>query len=391
MVIALGALLGKMLEVSDGARQLADWLIGLCGRRGLAATIVIVGLLVGLPVFFPVGVVLLMPIVVALARETERPLTRLGLPLVAGLSVSHGLVPPHPGPMNAIALLHADVGKTILYALAIGLPTALISGLLFSLIGLKSDSPVDDLAIDPQPPMDKAIAGKANPQVMSTPLVREPHFAVVLLAVLLPILLMLARTAAELTLPKENAWRHWATFAGDPAVALAVAVLFSFFALGLRIGISRSQILSGWNECLAPVATILLVVAAGGGFNQVLISSGVGEAIRQSDIGRTVSPLLLGWLAAAAVRVATGSATVAIATAAGLVAPLAGHASRELLVLAMGAGSLTLSHVNDGGFWIVKEYLRMSVPQTLLTWTLLETLISLLALGGVLLLAPWVR
>ena len=259
----------------------------------------------------------------------------------------------------------------------------MISGLLFSLVGLGSGkTPHFPVEGEPQ----RASGGSER-----APALKTPHFSLALLAVVLPVALMLLRTGAELTMPEQSALRQWIALFGAPEVALLVAVLFSIYALGMPLGLSRAQVLKFCEESLAPVATILLVVAAGGGLGKVLEQSGVKEAIRLWASQQTISPLLLGWLAAAAIRVATGSATVAILAAADLVAPLAGHTSRELLVLAMGAGSLTLSHVNDGGFWMVKEYLRMSVRQTLLTWTVLETLISLLALGSVLLLAPWVN
>jgi GntP family gluconate:H+ symporter len=206
----------------------------------------------------------------------------------------------------------------------------------------------------------------------------------------LPVLLMLLRTGAELALPETHPLRSWALLIGDPTVALLVTVLFSFWSLGFLNGLGRDEIAALCNECLTPVAAILLVVAGGGGLKQVLLDGGIGEAIRESVAGYQLSPLLLGWLVAAAIRVATGSATVAVTTAAALVLPLAGDCSRELLVVSLGAGSLIVSHVNDGGFWLVKEYLRMTVPQTLISWTVMETLISVLGLGGVLLLAHWI-
>jgi gluconate:H+ symporter, GntP family len=381
MVIALGAVLGKMLEVSGGAQRLGSILVGLCGQRGLPIAMVLVALLVGFPVFFAVGLVLLMPIVTALSQKSGKRLSRLGLPLVAGLSVSHGLIPPHPGPMAAVATLHADVGKTILYALCIGLPIALVVGVLFSLF---------DLGEDPPPSGEKSaespVINRSPERIPAT----SPNFWLVLFTLLLPVMLMLVRTVAELALPETDRLRSWAMFFGDPTVALLVTVLFSFWSLGFLSGIGRERILALSNECLTPVAGILLVVAAGGGLKQVLLDGGIGEAIRESAEGLKLSPLLLGWLVAAAIRVATGSATVAVSTAAALVLPLAGDCSRELLVVSLGAGSLVVSHVNDGGFWLVKEYLRLTVPQTMLTWTIMETLISLLGLGGVLLLASWV-
>ncbi len=381
MVIALGAILGKMLEVSGGAQRLGAVLVGVCGECGLPVAMVLVALLVGFPVFFAVGIVLLMPIVTALSQRGGKRLSRLGLPLVAGLSVSHGLVPPHPGPMAALATLHADVGKTILIALVIGVPIALVVGVLFSFFDLGEDPPLI--------PAEPATLPKT--QDISQPSPRAgASLGLVLFTLLLPVLLMLLRTAAELSLPATHPLRAWALLIGDPTVALLLTVLFSFWSLGFLNGLGRDKIAALCNECLTPVAAILLVVAAGGGLKQVLLDGGIGEAIRESVAGYRLSPLLLGWLVAAAIRVATGSATVAVTTAAALVLPLVGDCSRELLVVSLGAGSLIVSHVNDGGFWLVKEYLRMTVPQTLISWTVMETLISVLGLGGVLLLAHWI-
>jgi len=216
-----------------------------------------------------------------------------------------------------------------------------------------------------------------------------PSFAITVFTILLPVLLMLTATTADLALSKENLLRQCADLVGHPSVAMLLALLFSFYSFGFARGFDRDQVLKFSNDCLAPVASMLLVVGAGGGFSKVLEHSGVGRAIAGLSEGRQLSPLLLGWLVAALIRVATGSATVAITMAAGIVAPIVASApgvNLELLVIAMGAGSLILSHVNDGGFWFVKEYFNMTVPQTLKTWTVMETIISVMALILVLLL-----
>jgi GntP family gluconate:H+ symporter len=387
MVIGLGAVLGQMLATSGGAKKLATTMLNACGPRRLAVAVILCGFLVGIPVFFTVGLVLLVPVLIPLAERAGIRMSRLGLPLVAALSVAHGLVPPHPGPMAAIGVLHADVGKTILFSILIGVPTALVAGMLFSRI-------------------DVGEIGRAEPQApneidkpsdeSSSSATGEPSLGWVLFTILLPIGLMLLRTAAELTLgdsPQLRPILHTAQLLGDPAVAMLIAVLVSYFTLGMAVGLSRRQIAAATAESLAPVAEILLVVAAGGGFSQVLIAAGVGDAILHRAAALAISPLLLGWLATAAIRVATGSATVAITTAAGLLAPLVANSGihPELMVLAMGAGSLVCSHVNDGGFWLVQKYLRFSTPETLRTWTVLETVISFVALGLTMLLAAIVH
>ena len=375
VVVGLGTMLGKMLAESGGAEVIATTFIRVFGPSRLPWAILFIAFIVGLPVFFGVGVVLLIPIVFTLARQTKTPLLALGLPMVAGLSVAHGLVPPHPGPMVAIEKLGADAGKTILYATLIGLPTAIIAGPLFARF------------IVPRVSVELGgIGGKLLPLVAARP---RPGFALTLFTILLPVLLMLAATIADVTLPKTAPARAWADFLGSPLVAMLAAVLFSFWSFGRACGFDRKQVLQFTEDCVGPAASILLVVGAGGGFSKVLDASGAARAIAELAQGLALSPLLLGWLVAAAIRVAVGSATVAITMAAAILAPIAAAhpgTNRELLVIALGAGSLVLSHLNDGGFWFVKEYLNLSVAQTLKTWTVLETIIAVVALLFTLLL-----
>ncbi len=374
MVIALGAVLGKMLAVSGGAEEIASTLLSWFGGRQQALVVVLIAALVGMPVFFSVGVVLLIPVVVMLANKSALPLPRLGLPLVTGLSISHCFVPPHPGPMAAVATLHADVGKTIFLSLLISTPLAIVMGMLYGRTRVVSTLPLPE---DPQ----------AATQQLA---MHAPSFGLTLATLLLPVGFMLLKTAAELGLESANPLRSAMMFLGDPTVAMLLAVMFSFWSLGLRLGISCHQILDLSNECLAPVAGILLVIAAGGGFKEVLMASKVDDAIRHLTEYLSLSPMMLTWLIAAVLRVATGSSTVAVTAAAGLVAPLAEAnpgLNRELLVLSAGAGSLTLSHLNDGGFWLVQKYLGLSVADTLRTWTVMTTLTSVLALIAILAIA----
>jgi GntP family gluconate:H+ symporter len=285
------------------------------------------------------------------------------------LSVAHGLVPPHPGAVAAIERLHADMGKTILYAILVGFPTAILAGPLFgSWIGARVRVELGGIGANLVPPARRA---------------RQPGFGMTLFTILLPVLLMLLATLAEVSLEKGSAGRAWAQFIGSPLVALLAAVLFSFHSFGRACGISRGEILKFTEDCVGPAAGIMLVVGAGGGFSKVLQASGADTAIADMAKGLPLSPLVLGWLMAALIRVAVGSATVSITLASGLIAPIAAQhpdLKPELLVLALGAGSLFLSHLNDGGFWFVKEYLNMTVPQTLKTWTVLESLIAVVAL-----------
>jgi gluconate:H+ symporter, GntP family len=377
MIVGLGTLLGKMLAESGGAEVVAHTLIRLMGTKRLKWAMMFVAFVVGLPVWFAVGLVLLVPILYTVARETRTPLLLLGIPLAAGLSVTHGLVPPHPGPMVAVAALNANIGLTILYSVIVGLPTAIIAGPLCArwLAGREQI----DLS-----------GGTAAQLLPKAPPKNPPGFGLTVFTILLPIALMLLATVADVTLTKDSTLRQWADFGGHPLVAMTVAFLFSCWSFGVARGFDKEQILKFTNECVGPVASTLLIVGAGGGFNGILVASGVGDAIAAMVKDTPVSPLILGWFAAALIRIATGSATVAITTAAGILAPIVAarpDTNLELLVISMGAGSLILSHVNDGGFWFVKEYFNLTVTQTLKTWTVMETIIAVIALGFVLLLA----
>ena len=375
VVVGLGTMLGKLLSESGGAEVIANTLVRAFGTERLHWALMFVGFVAGLPVFFAVGLVLLMPILAALVRDTKRPLLSLGIPLVAGLSVSHGLVPPHPGPMLGIEQLSADVGKTIFYGIIIGIPTAIVAGPIFGKFISKH--------------VTVELGGLGAALVPKRERQRSPSFATALGTILLPVVLMLAATIADFSLAKENTLRVWLDFAGSPAVAMLVATLVSLYTFGFACGFTRSDLLKFTDECVGPAAGIILIVGAGGGFSKVLDESGTGAVLAGATKDLNVSLLLLGWLLAAAIRVAVGSATVAIALAASLVAPMLAAApgtNRELLVISLGAGSLILSHLNDGGFWFVKEYFGMTVPQTLKSWTAMETIISVVALVLVLVL-----
>ncbi len=374
IVIGLGTILGKLLAESGGAEVVARRLVALFGERRLPWAIVAVAFIVGLPGVDNVGLVLLVPIVFTLAKTTGVPLMRLAIPLTAGLSVAHGLVPPHPGPLAAIERLGADTGAVLFYSILVGIPCAIVAGPLFGRL-------VGDRVI-PAP-------GGLGEQLATASATRPPGFGVTRLVNLLPVLLMLIGTAARFTLPAGHALREWAGFIGNPLVALLVATLVATVAFGTACGFDRATILRFSEECVGPIANVLLVVGAGGGFGKVLDEAGVAQAIAAMSQSFAIPPLVLGWTMAALLRVAVGSATVAITTSASLMAPIVASVpgtNPALLVVAMGAGSLIASHVNDGGFWVVKQYFNLSVPQTLKIWTVLETLVSIVALVLVLLI-----
>ena len=381
IVVGLGTMLGKMMAESGGAARIATTLIALFGERRVHWAIMFVAFIVGIPVFFQVGFVLLVPLVFTVARQTGMSVVKIGIPLVVGLSVVHGMVPPHPAAMLAVGAYRADVGLTILYALLVGLPTAALAGPIFA----AWISP--RIVLPAVNPLAAQLEGGADGSRAAE---HAPGFGISVFTVMIPVLLMLVASAADFALRAASPARAALQFVGHPIVALLVALLFSFWSLGRKRRFTKDQILRYSNDCLSPTATILLVIGAGGGFNQVLLQSGVGRAIAGLAIGSSVSPLLLAWIVAALIRVATGSATVAMTTAAGIVAPIAAAipgTNAELLVLATGAGSLVLSHVNDAGFWLIKEFFNMTVPQTLKTWTVAETIIGVAGLGFTMLLS----
>jgi GntP family gluconate:H+ symporter len=379
VVVGLGTMLGKMMAESGAATRIAITLIDLFGERRVHWAIMVVGFIVGIPVFFQVGFVLLIPLVFTIARRTGMSLLKIGIPLVAGLSVVHGMLPPHPAAMLAVTAYNADFGRTILYGILVGLPTAALAGPIFAMwISPRIVMPAEN-------PMAAQLEGGSGGATQDM-----PGFGISLFTVLVPVILIVLASAADLVLEPDSVARSALHFIGHPIVALLLALLFSFWSLARTRHFTRAEVMKFCNDSLAPTATILLVIGAGGGFNAVLVQSGVGRAIAGVAIGSHASPLFFAWIVAALIRVATGSATVAMTTAAGIVAPIAiatpgTHA--ELLVLATGAGALMLSHVNDSGFWLIKEFFNMTVPQTLKTWTVAETIIGVAGLGFTLLLS----
>jgi len=371
VVVGLGTMLGKMMAESGAATRIATTLIDRFGEQRVHWAIMIVAFIVGIPVFFQVGFVLLIPLVFTLARRTGASLIKVGLSLVAGLSVVHGMLPPHPAAMLALTAYNADIGRTILYGLLVGLPTAALAGPIFgSWISKRIMLPAEN-------PMAAQLEGSGSDSAIA------PGFGISVFTVTVPVILMLLSTVTDLVLGPRSAVAPLTHFVGNPIVALLLALIFSFWSLGRARHFSRYDIMKFCNDCLAPTAAILLVIGGGGGFNQVLVQSGVGTAIARAAMSASISPLLLAWSVATLIRVATGSATVAMTTASGIVAPIAAAmhgVSPELLVLATGAGSLMLSHVNDAGFWLIKEFFNMSVPQTLKTWTVAETIIGVTGL-----------
>jgi GntP family gluconate:H+ symporter len=384
LLIGLGAMLGKLLADSGGATVVADTVLGRSTKRTLPWAMALIAAVLGLPLFFEIGVVLLIPIVLLVARRGNVPVLRVGIPALAGLSVLHGLVPPHPGPLVAVSALHADLGVTLAFGLLVGIPTLIIAGPLFARVAERWAGPLEipATALVTEPDGGEPVETAAERAE------RAPAFGVVLATILLPVVLMLAKALVDVVVDKPaDALQRAVDFVGSPLIALLIAVLVAMFTLGRGAGFSRERISSTVAKSLAPIAGIVFIVGAGGGFKQTLVDVGVGSAISSWADKLHLSALLLGWLIAVLIRLATGSATVATITAAGIVSPLAAGMSpthTALLVLAVGAGSLFFSHVNDAGFWLVKEYFGMSVGQTVKSWSMMETVISVVAIAIIL-------
>ncbi|MDQ7235935.1 gluconate permease GntP [Bacillus pacificus] len=371
-ILALGTILGKMMSDSGAGMQVADFFIRFFGVKKLPWAMLFAGFVIGIPVFFEVGIVILLPLVISIRKTTKQNILLIALPVIAGLSIVHGIVPPHPGAMTAIGIYNANLGKVLLYSLLIALPTAIIAGPIFAKWVHKRVIPENEPEL-------------IRVTTVSTDLPsRKASFFIILLPV---VLMILSVVAPYISLPKKMT--EFFVFIGSPVIALLISCFAAFYLLGIRQGINKKMIKKLTDESLLPVGSIILIIGAGGGFKQILIESGVGTAIAQMAEHISLSPIVLAFMVAGLIRIATGSATVALTTAAGIVSPVIQHMSGvnlELLVIATGAGSLMFSHVNDAGFWLVKEYLGLTVKETFKTWTVLETLLSFIAFGFALLL-----
>ena len=373
-LIALGAMFAKLLADSGGADQVVDTIVGRASGRMLPWAMAAVGALIGLPMFFEIGLVLLMPVIYLVARRAQVSLITVGIPALAGLSAMHGFVPPHPGPVTAIDYLGADLGVTLGLGILVAIPTIIVAGPLFGTLAGRW------VVVEPPHTWEREERDGE----------RRPTFAVTLATVLLPVVLMLAKAVVDIVVDDPgNTVQQVFDVIGNPFVALLIAVLVAMGTFGVGTGMDRGQISETVSSSLPPIAGILLIVAAGGGFKQVLVDTGIGTLLADWAKDANISVLLLAWVLAVLIRLATGSATVATITASSLMIGLVeGMATAEvsLVVLAVGAGSLFFSHVNDAGFWLVKEYFGMTVGQTIKTWSLMETVLSVTGLVVVLIL-----
>jgi GntP family gluconate:H+ symporter len=399
IILGLGAVLGRLLARSGAATALGSFLVEVFGPGGVPWALLVLGIVVGMPVFFEVGLVLLMPIVIAAARQSGRPPILVGIPLLAGLSIMHGLVPPHPAAMLAAAQYHADMGRTIFWGLIVGIPAAAIAGPLLGWvltrrwqrknagnranIGPAVSLPVlgdSDPGSRPGPPSTAPKAGSPEPA--------GPARAA--FAILLPIALIFLGSWADTLAMPGSLFNRLLHFCGSPDIALLIAVLVGLITLGPRIQDGRhhgrEMLRKLTTESFEPIANAMVILSAAGGLSGVLRESGAAQATVGLALGAHMPPLVLAWLLAAVVRVSMGSATVAMAVASGVLAPLVEHAGvrPEMLVLATGSGSLMLSHVNDSGFWLVQSLFNLEMKQTLATWSVMETVLSFAGLAGTL-------
>lgn len=374
-ILALGAIIGKMMEISGGAEKLSRTLINFMGQSKAAWAMMIVAYICGIPVFLQVGIVLLTPILFCVVLESKQPLVKVALGMLTSLTVVHCIVPPHPAAMAITLALKADVGKVIFYGLLVGIPASVIAGPLFGgLIAKKYDF---------QPP-------EAYCKMEPTPDEKLPPFGITLFTILLPLLLMIGKTIIELVADKNAPYMPWVSFIGSPIAALFLAAVLSYYIMGYKRGYSLADLAKRTESAMGPMATIILVIGAAGAFNRIILDSGIGDILKNVLTAIHISPLIMAWVIAIVMRFAIGSATVAMMTSAGFITPvLAAYPALDpaLVAVAIGAGAIGASHVTDPGFWFVKESMGIPMDKMFGIYTAATTIASVVALIGVLILA----
>jgi len=376
IIIGFGAMLGKLVAESGAAQRITSRMINAFGLKRVQLAVMLTGFIIGIPLFYDVGFVILIPIVFTVAVSADLPLLYVGLPMLASLSVTHGYLPPHPAPTAIAQTFGADIGKTMLYGLVIAVPAILLSGPVFYKLVKK---------VDAKPLQEFVSVKKLEDGEM-------PGLWTSIVSALLPVILIGSSTLFKSVLPEHSLAVEIAADLGDPAVAMLLSLLVATYTLGIARGRNIADITQSMTHSVASLTMVMLVIGGAGGLKQVLVDSGVSKYIGDVLSGTGISPLILGWLIATILRIFLGSATVAGMTAAGIVLPLVHGTgvSPELMVLAIGSGSLMTAHVNDGGFWLVKEYFGLSVKETFQTWTVMETSIGVTGLVGVLVLNAFV-
>lgn len=374
-VIMMGAMLGKLVAESGAAQQIAASLMRIFGTRYIQWALMITGFVIGIPLFYNVGFVLMVPLIFSVAYQYKLPAVYIGLPMLASLSVTHGYLPPHPAPAALVKQFNADMGLTLLYGLIVATPAIIIAGPIFA-------KTLKKIVSVPLNTFQPAVIEEA----------KLPSLANSLVSSLLPVVLLIATTVIPLVSPASEQIKNIASFWGNPMIVMLTALVFATFSLGRGTGMPMKKIMNVYESSVKDVAMILLIIAAAGAFKEVLTVSGVSNNIANALQDWPLHPLVLAWMIAAIIRVCIGSATVAGLTTAGIVAPmvLQGNVNPNLMVLSIGAGSLMFSHVNDGGFWLFKEYFNLSVKDTIRSWSLMETIVAVVGLGAVMLLNVFV-
>jgi Gnt-I system high-affinity gluconate transporter len=376
-ILGFGAMLGKLVSESGAAQRITSRLVSNLGTKNIQTSLMLAGFIIGIALFYEIGFFIMIPLVFTIAATTGLPLLYVGLPMLASLSVTHGFLPPHPAPTALTAMFGADLGKTLLYGLAIAVPTILISGPLLARFLSRVNA--------------KPLAEFVNQKVLSEE--EMPGFRTSIISALLPVILITSSTIAGLILSDGNIIRKVLGFVGNPVIAMLLSVLSAIYFLGISRGKSMTELMKSLSNSILSVAMIMLLISGAGSLKQVLVDGGVSDYIGGLMSQSALSPLFLGWLIATILRICIGSATVSGLTAAGIVLPLVTgtNVNHELMVLAVGSGSLMCSHVNDSGFWIFKEYFNLSIKETLRTWTIMETSIGLTGLAGVLIMSLFIK
>ncbi|MEB2630983.1 GntP family permease [Peribacillus frigoritolerans] len=386
LIFGLGAMLGKLIADSGGAQRIAMTLVKKFGEKNIQWAVVAASFIIGIALFFEVGLVLLIPIVFAISRELKVSILYLGIPMVAALSVTHGFLPPHPGPTVIAGEYGADIGQVLLYGFIIAVPTVILAGPIFTKIAKR---------LVPESFTKTGSIASLGEQ-KSFKLEETPGFGISVFTALLPVILMSIATIITLLQKtmgfEDNGLLAAIRFIGEAGTSMLLSLLFAVYSMGVARKIPMKDIMESCTSAILHIGMMLLIIGGGGAFKQVLIDGGVGDYVAELFKGTSLSPILLAWIIAAILRISLGSATVAALTTAGLVIPMLGQtdANLALVVLATGAGSLIASHVNDAGFWMFKEYFGLSMKETFATWTLLETIISVAGLGFILLLSLFV-
>ncbi|HYF69177.1 MAG TPA: gluconate:H+ symporter [Ohtaekwangia sp.] len=371
IVVVFGAMLGKLAADSGAAQRIASGMMNLFGPKYIQWALVVTGFIIGIPLFYNVGFVLVVPLIFSVAYKYKFPVVYIGLPMLAALSVTHGFLPPHPSPTALVTQFDADLGKTLLYGIVIAIPTVIIAGPLFSRTLKKMNpTPLDTFTAEPKPENEL------------------PGLGISIFSALLPVILLTGTSVINGSLTGNGILTTTLLFLSDPSIVMIISLIFATFTLGINMNMGMKKVMNIYAEAVKDISMLLLIMGGAGALKQILIDSGVSAEVGLMLTGLDVHPLFLGWVIACIIRVCVGSATVAGLTAAGIIAPLvmATGVDPNLMVLAVGAGSLMFSHVNDAGFWLFKEYFNLSIKDTMKSWSVMETIVGIVGLIGVLIL-----